>query len=94
MSMEESKAEEEQVLEIEWSYDSSDCETCGWTTSTGCVVRLNGEMILNEPANAWCQGATYIEEGHILDALCRKLNIRVKGLDESYNTMEMNKDES
>lgn len=72
------------LLEIEWSTDKCNCETCGTTWSTGAVVKYNGEIILNEPANASCFESVDIDEDNVLRALCNELNIDVviKGLDD------------
>lgn len=65
-------------LKIQWSHDSNECETCGYNSSTGAVVTLDDEVIFNEPANAGCTSCVYVDEGHILEALCKHLNIKIE----------------
>lgn len=41
-------------LEIEWLYDSYDCEDCGPSDAQGAVVRLDGQVVIELIPNAHC----------------------------------------
>jgi len=72
-------------LQISWSHDDAECDTCGWLTSEGAKVVYNGVTIMDAPAGAHCLGGAWVEEGHILKKLCDYLYIEVEGLDGMYN---------
>lgn len=41
-------------LEIEWLYDSYDCETCGPSDAQGAIVRLDGQVVIELLPHAHC----------------------------------------
>ncbi len=68
-------------LRVEWSYDESDCDTCGFNYSTGCVIYLDDELLLDAPASASCFGGPNITELDVLQILCDKLEIELEVVD-------------
>lgn len=64
-------------LEINWSYDEHDCETCGSSWSEGAVVTLDGTEILNKPANAHCLSNTYVTREDIFEAALKHLGVEI-----------------
>ena len=65
-------------LNIEWSSDDHDCETCGYSYSEGAVVKYNGKIILNKPACASCTDTVNVDYEDVLIALSEHLKISIK----------------
>lgn len=65
-------------LKVVWSYDEHDCETCGHMWSSGAVVTLDDEVILDEPASCSCFHSVDIHTEDVLKALCDKLGIKIE----------------
>lgn len=64
-------------IEIETSYDSVECETCGGNYAEGGVVKVDGVEILNYPAEASCYGGGSYSESELLVMALKKLGHEV-----------------
>jgi hypothetical protein len=77
------KGEVRHNLDITWSDDTYDCETCGTSWATGATALLDGKKIVDKEASAHCysgSGEVYLE-GILLIAL-EKLGVEVVDSDE------------
>ncbi len=60
-------------------YDEHDCETCGWSSSVGFDVTLDGEPFVKLLPAAGCFNCETYEESHALAAIIGKLGYTIEG---------------
>lgn len=78
-------------LHIEWSHDEHECEACGVSYSIGAVVTLDGEMVIDKPASAYCWDSVSVSEYDILQALCSHLDIHVSEGSTDWGSTEQSR---
>ncbi len=66
------------LIEIEWTSDHHDCDTCGINSAYGAVVRMNGEVIIELIPEASCYGGTSYCEEDVFKIIFKHLGYEVK----------------
>lgn len=61
------------TIEIEWTSDSWDCETCGMSYAEGAIVTIDGEPFGNFEALAHCYGGSNHAQEDVLRAILSHL---------------------
>ena len=64
-------------VEIEWSKDYHDCETCGGSSSHGAVARVNGSTIFDRPAFAHCYNGTNVNSSEVYEAIFNHIGYKL-----------------
>lgn len=64
-------------VEIQWSEDEFDCETCGGIYARGAVVQLDGKIILDKPAIAACFGSQEVDDIEVYQVILKNLGCEV-----------------
>ena len=64
-------------IEITTDSDTCDCETCGASWASGGTVSIDGELVLDLPAQASCFGGQSFSESDLLVLALRKLGHEV-----------------
>lgn len=70
-------------IEIEWSEDSHDCETCGTSWASGAVVTFDGGVVIDRPALAHCYDSQHIDQEEVYKEIIEKLGHTIV---DNYNT--------
>lgn len=65
-------------VKIEWSYDDSDCETCGGSYAEGAVAWVDDVVVFDKPAVASCFGETNVSEGEVYNAILNYIGYDVE----------------
>ena len=64
-------------IEIEWLYDSTDCDTCGSSYADGARVTLDGKPLLELIPRAHCMGGKHWDETAVHATILRALGYEV-----------------
>lgn len=64
-------------VEIQWSEDENDCETCGGRWSRGAVVKVDGETVLDKPAYAHFCNNVIVDESEVYKAILKHIGCEV-----------------
>lgn len=72
-------------IEITTDSDSHDCETCGSNWASGGTVTVDGEVVIDRPAEAACFGGSSFDEADLLVLALHKLGHEVHVDGERYH---------
>ncbi len=64
-------------LEIEWLYDSYDCEVCGPSDAQGAIVRLDGKVVIELIPNAHCYSSETYDDNSVYATIFNMFNIEL-----------------
>lgn len=64
-------------IEISTNYDSWDCETCGYDYAQGGTVKIDGNVVIDLPAQAHCFDGQDFSEDDLLVMALHKIGIEV-----------------
>lgn len=70
------------VIKIEWDYDESNCDTCGWNYSEGAIVTFDGEVVLELEANAGCTSMVSYTVAETYKQILEKLGHTIEEVDK------------
>lgn len=65
-------------IEIRWTVDSYDCETCGSSSAEGAIVTLDGEEILKLEPLAHCYNTIHFTQEDVYRKLLETLGYQVE----------------
>lgn len=71
-------------IEINTNDDYYDCETCGGSFASGGTVHIDGELIIDLPAQAHCLGGQSFSQDELLVLALRKLGHTIDCDEEPY----------
>lgn len=80
-------------LEIEWLYDSYECDTCGISDALGAIVRLNNAVIIELIPNAHCYSSTTYDESEIYATIFNVFDIDLEFTDTEIRSPLYNMEE-
>lgn len=64
-------------IEIETRYDEHMCESCGWDSAVGGIVKIDDEIILDVEPIAYCYDGVSYNENDLLVLALHELGIEV-----------------
>jgi len=72
-------------INIEWTQDTSDCETCGMSWADGGKIYIDGKMVDEVEPVAYCFGGTSAGEDELLVLALAHIGISVEVDGEKYH---------
>ena len=64
-------------VQIQWSEDTHECDTCGCSWATGAVVTVDGRVVMNKPALASCWNSIDVDVVDVYKAIIEHLGCEV-----------------
>lgn len=64
-------------IDLQYSYDTHSCETCGSSYSTGLKVEVDGAVVYEIPASAHCFGGPSFDGDETLAIIGEILGIKI-----------------